>query len=207
MDSSSARIAAFYDRLASRYDASMGLCERVLLDDGRDWAASRARGDTLEIGIGTGRNLGYYSPDVRLVGVDVSQQMLSLARARAQALGRAIDLRHSSADHLAIADASFDSVIATLVLCSVADDRAVLAEVARVLRPGGRLILLEHVRSPLWPVRLLEQLLEPLMVRFEHDHLTRDPLDHLSDLGFDVETCERRKWGVIERLVARKVTT
>jgi hypothetical protein len=75
---------------------------------------------------------------------------------------------------------------------------------ARLLRPGGRLILVEHVRSPIWPVRLVEQLLEPLMVRFENDHLLRDPLDHLADLGFRIETCERSKWGVMERLVARK---
>src|SRR5215831_11162640 len=127
MDSASARIEAYYDSLAGRYDASIAFFERVLLEDGRQWAASRAFGDTLEIGIGTGRNLAYYPPDVRLIGVDVSEEMLSHARVRAAALGRQVELRQASAEHLAFADAAFDSVVATLVLCSVPDDRAVLA--------------------------------------------------------------------------------
>lgn len=202
VDSSSARIEAYYDDLASRYDSSISFFERMLLEDGRQWAVSRACGKTLEIGIGTGRNLAYYPRDVTLTGVDVSQQMLSIANARAQALGQGVELHRASADDLDFPGASFDSVVGTLVLCSVPDDRAVLAEVARLLRPGGRLILLEHVRSPVWPVRLVERLLEPFMLRFEHDHLLRDPLDHLPNLGFAIETCERTKWGLIERLSA-----
>jgi hypothetical protein len=73
-----------------------------------------------------------------------------------------------------------------------------------VLRPGGRLLLLEHVRSPLLPVRFGQRLLDPLAVRFEADHLLRDPLDYLEAEGFNVECAERSKWGIVERVVARK---
>ena len=204
MDRRSARVGAHYDRLAGRYDTSMAWFERVFVEDGRQWAAARALGETLEIGIGTGRNLEYYPPEVRLTGVDVSQGMLAVARARASALGRTVELRVGSAEDLGFADAAYDSVVGTLVLCSVPDDRAVIAEVARVLRPGGRLILVEHVRSPVWAVRMVQRVLEPVLVRVEHDYLTREPQDHLQGLGFTVEVCERTRWGVIERLVARR---
>jgi len=73
-----------------------------------------------------------------------------------------------------------------------------------VLRPGGQILLLEHVRSPLLPVRLIEQLLEPLAVRFAADHLTREPLDYLAAEGFQIEQLERSKLGIVERVRARK---
>ena len=73
-------------------------------------------------------------------------------------------------------------------------------------RSGGRLILLEHVRSPRLPVRVGQRLLDPLSVRAAADHLLRDPLDYLADEGFDVESIRRLKWGIVERVVARKPT-
>ncbi|TMM05586.1 MAG: methyltransferase domain-containing protein, partial [Actinobacteria bacterium] len=101
-------------------------------------------------------------------------------------------------------DESFDTVTCTLALCTIPDDRAAVAEAMRVLRPGGRLVLLEHVRSPVLPVRLGERLLEPLFLRLEHDHLTREPLDRVRAAGFVVERLERSKLGIVERLTARK---
>jgi SAM-dependent methyltransferase len=78
-----------------------------------------------------------------------------------------------------------------------------VSEAYRVLRPGGRFVLIEHVRSPVLPVRAVERLLE-LMVRFEADHLTREPLDHLEPIGFRVEQLHRSKWGIVERALAVK---
>jgi SAM-dependent methyltransferase len=83
-------------------------------------------------------------------------------------------------------------------------DRAAVVEVRRVLRPGGRFLLLEHVRSPLLPIRLGQRLLEPLAVRFEADHLLREPLEHLRAEGFEVERLQRSKLGIVERVSARK---
>jgi hypothetical protein len=79
-----------------------------------------------------------------------------------------------------------------------------VAEAHRVLRPGGRLVLLEHVRSPSLAVRAAQRVLDPLSVRFAADHLLRDPLDYLGDVGFEIESVARLKWGIVERVVARK---
>jgi SAM-dependent methyltransferase len=87
---------------------------------------------------------------------------------------------------------------------AIPDDRAAVGEMARVLRPGGRLILMEHVRSPTLPVRVVQRALEPLFLRLEHDHLTREPLDHLGHAGFVVDRVDRSKLGIVERLVAHK---
>jgi ubiquinone/menaquinone biosynthesis C-methylase UbiE len=95
-------------------------------------------------------------------------------------------------------------VVITLGLCTIPDDRQAVREAHRVLRPGGRLLLLEHVRSPSLPVRSVQRLIDPLMVRFEADHVLRDPLDYLEAEGFTIERSERSRWGIVERVVARK---
>ena len=104
-------------------------------------------------------------------------------------------------------DESSDTVVCTYALCTIPDDRKAVAEAGRVLRPEGRLLLLEHVRSPLLPIRVGQRLLEPLTLRFEADHLLRDPAGYLPEQGFEIETLERSKWGIVERVVVRKSGT
>jgi ubiquinone/menaquinone biosynthesis C-methylase UbiE len=130
--------------------------------------------------------------------------MLDLAKREAAALGRHADLRLGDAQALDFPDESFDTVTCTLSLCTIPDDRAALREIMRVLRPGCRLVLMEHVRSPVRGIRAAERVLEPIFLRFEHDHLTREPLDHLTDIGFEIERVERSKLGIVERVIARK---
>ena len=197
------RVRRYYERIAHRYDEYVDYFEKLLVGDGRRWVCRQARGDVLELAIGTGRNLPYYPSDVRLTGVDLTPAMLKLARQRADALGREVDLRVGDAQALDLPDARFDTVVATLALSSIPDERQAVVEARRVLRHGGRLLLVEHVRSPLLPVRALQRLLDPLFVHCYGDHLLREPLDHLAAVGFVVERAERSKGGMIERLVAR----
>ena len=203
-DPETERVRRFYDRAAERYDGGIKIFERMLFPDGRRWVCSRAVGDVLEIAAGTGRNLPYYPKDVRLSAVELSPAMLAIARQRAEDLGVIIDLRLGDAQALDFPDQRFDTVVSTLSLCTIPDDRRAVAEARRVLRAGGQLVLLEHVRSPIRAVRIGQRLLDPLATRFEGDHLMRDPLDYLSTLGFDVEVCERSRWGIVERVAARK---
>ncbi len=198
------RVRRLYDELAGRYDRVIGLPEKALFGGGREWVCSRARGDVLEIAVGTCRNLSFYPPDARLTGVELSPAMLDVARDRARELGREIDLRVADAQALDFPDECFDTVVATLALCTIPDDRRAVAEAKRVLRPGGRFLLLEHVRSPLLPVRVVQRLLEPLFVRFQADHLLREPLDAVRAENFVVEALMRSKRGLVERLAARK---
>lgn len=198
------RVRDLYDREAARYDSMIRIPERLLFAGGRTWAVSEAIGDVLEIAVGTGRNLPHYRPELRITGQDISPAMLEIARGRAQALGREVDLTAGDAQDLAFASEQFDSVVSTLALCTIPDERRALQEVWRVLRPGGRLILLEHVRSPQPFVRALQRLLQPIASRSAGDHLLRDPLDHLANLGFSIEYCARSRAGIVERLVARK---
>lgn len=130
--------------------------------------------------------------------------MLAHAGERARALGREVALQIGDAHALDFPDATFDSVVMTLALCTIPDEHQAIREAKRVLRPGGTLILLEHVRSPLLPVRLVQRLLDPLLVRWKADHLLREPPEQLQQEGFAIQQCERRGRGLIERVVAAK---
>lgn len=199
------RVRAIWDKGADAYDRQMRFWERVLFADGRRWACSHATGDVLEIAVGTGRNLAHYPSQIRLTGIDISEAMLARAGERRVEQGREADLRLGDAQRLEFADASFDTVVCTLSLCSIPDDRAAVAEAKRVLRPGGHLVLLEHVRSDRRWVCALQRLLQGPACRFAGDNLLREPLDHLRAEGLEIVDLERSKLGIVERVVARKV--
>jgi ubiquinone/menaquinone biosynthesis C-methylase UbiE len=198
------RVRRYYDDAAGKYDRLVGVVEKVLFGGGRRWVCGQAQGDVLEIAVGTGRNFPYYPADARLTGIDLSPAMLDIAQSRAQEMGRDVDLRVGDAQALDFPDGSFDTVICTLALCTIPAEQRAVAEAKRVLRPGGSFILLEHVRSPRLPVRTIQRALDPLFVRFGADHLLREPLDAVETEGFVVERLERSKWGLVERLAARK---
>ena len=198
------RIREIYERTAAGYDRQMDFIEKYLFAGGREWVCAPARGDVLELAVGTGRNLPFYPPEARLTGIELSPAMLELARRRARELGREVDLRLGDAQTLDLPDASFDMVVITLSLCSIPDPRRAIAEARRVLRSGGQIRLLEHVRSPSPIVRSGEAVLDFVMVRLEGDHYLREPLDGLRAEGFRIEQLERSKWGIVERAAARK---
>lgn len=193
-----------YDSVAHRYDRLVRLPERLLFAGGRPWAAGQADGDVLELAIGTGRNLPHYRARVSVTGVDVSAGMIEIARCRARESAAAVRLHVADAQQLPFADAVFDTVVATLALCSIPDDERAVAEAARVLRPGGKLVLLEHVRSPSPLIRTLQRLLDPLLLRLEGDHLLREPDKRVAQAGLHIDRLERSHLGIVLRLEASK---
>ncbi len=198
------RLRRYWDDFAPRYDKKIRFFEKLFFPDDRQWACSQAVGDTLEIAIGTGRNLAFYPPSIHLTGIDLSPVMLEIARQRSRELSRAVDLQIGDAQSLAFPASRFDTVVCTLSLCCVPDDRKAVAEMKRVLRPGGLLVLLDHVRSDLRLIHAAQRLIEPIWVRFHSDSLLRRPLDHVEAEGFNIEQHHRLKWGIVERVVARK---
>jgi ubiquinone/menaquinone biosynthesis C-methylase UbiE len=130
--------------------------------------------------------------------------MLAIGLERVRRLGRLADLRLGDVQALDFSDETFDTVTCTLGFCTIPDTQAAASEAFRVLRPGGQLLLLEHVRSPASLVRGAQRLLEPLAFRFDADHLLRDPLDYLPSVGFEIDEVQRSKWGIVERLRAHK---
>jgi ubiquinone/menaquinone biosynthesis C-methylase UbiE len=198
------RVRELQDKEAPRYDRQISFFERVLFGGGREWVCSRARGEVLELAAGTLLNLPHYPPEVKLTAIELSPKMAAVGRKRAEELGRSIDLRVGDVQKLDLSSESFDTVTCTLGFCTIPDTTAAAQEAYRVLRPGGQLLMLEHVRSPARAVRGVERLLEPLFIRFMADHLLRDPLDYLPGVGFEMDELLRSKWGIVERLRAHK---
>lgn len=198
------RIRRIFDKQAPKYDRSMARFERALFAGTREWACSRAEGEVLEIAAGTALNLAHYPAGVMLTGVELSPEMAELGRRRSDELGREMDMRVGDAEALEFPDGSFDTVVCTYGLCTIPDARAAVREAKRVLRPGGRILLAEHVRSPNPIVRAIQRVLDPLAHRFGGDHLQREPLEPLAEAGFEVEELKRSKAGYVELVAARK---
>jgi ubiquinone/menaquinone biosynthesis C-methylase UbiE len=183
----------------------MDLFEKWILGtDHRGWACSRAIGITLEVGIGSGRNLPEYPAHLTLIGVDLSPEMLNLASARARQLRRAVELLETDAEDLPFPDSSFDTVVCTYALCTIGDDKAAVNEMQRVVRPGGRLFLVDHVRSTLAPIIWMQWLYELVPRRTGEEYMTRRPAEHIMAHQFQVVARDRLRFGVVERLVAVK---
>ena len=192
-----------YAKDAATYDDEMDFFERWIIgSEHRSWACSRAAGETLEVGFGTGLNLPHYPDGVNLIGVDLSPDMLALARARADRIGRTVGLIEADAMDLPFPDESFDTVVCTYVLCSVPDDGLAVSEMRRVLRPGGRLILVDHVRSTFQPIYWLQWLYEFVPKRTKGEYMTRRPAEHVEAQELEIVERDRLRAGVVERLVA-----
>jgi ubiquinone/menaquinone biosynthesis C-methylase UbiE len=193
-----------WERGAADYDRGIAKIERGFLDGAREWIGARATGRVLEVAVGTGRSLPFYATNAVVTGVDLSPAMLDIARSRAADLGKAVDLRTGDAEQLPFEDGSFDTVVCALGLCAIPDDVAAIREMRRVLVPGGRLLLLDHVRSTWPPIVALQWLLERITIRTAGEHFTRRPRPVVEAEGFEVVESKRTKVGAIELISAVK---
>ncbi len=180
--------------MATIYDGFMEATERACLRDWRAQLLAGLDGDVLELGAGTGVNLEHLPRQLgRLVLTEPDRHMRAKLAARVQRLGREAEVSGASAVALPFDDASFDAVISTLVLCSVPSLERSLAEVFRVLRPGGRFIFLEHVGAPRGTSRRrIQGLVDPFWRHAAGGcRLLRDTERAILDAGFQLDTVER----------------
>lgn len=176
--------AAVYDRM----NASM---ERGFMREVREEIVGGARGRILEVGCGTGASFPHYRDAGDVVAIDPDPHMLERARNKAATLGSLVDIRQAPAEALPFEEGSFDTVIATLVLCTVRDPAQALAEVRRVLRPGGELRFCEHVRLENRLGALVQDALTPLWQLIAAGcHPNRDTVEGIRQAGFEVERLE-----------------
>src|SRR5262245_6763023 len=194
----------YWDKASPSYDKQMRFYERVLLGDSRSWVCAQATLDTLEVAVGTGLNLPFYPAGVELTGIDFSPAMLGIAQTRARQLGRTVDLREADAQALPFPDACFDTVVCTFSLCAIPGERRAVSEMTRVLRPGGLLLLADHIAGATWPIRAIQRMMDVVTVPLQGEHNLRRPLHQVQAAGLQVERRERFKLGLIERLAASK---
>jgi ubiquinone/menaquinone biosynthesis C-methylase UbiE len=164
-----------------------------------------ARGRVLEIGVGTGANVPFYSPSSRVTAIDESIDMLKTARHRWTGLVHHTTLSQMDTEYLAFPSGCFDTVVATLVLCSVVDQARALREAHRVLnKTSGRLLLLEHMRPQALPLALLTDLANIPWHAFNgRCHLNRQTEKTIIEAGFQLHTVETKLGGLLQMAVAR----
>lgn len=177
-----------------------------MLPASRRWVASRAQGATLEVGVGPWPSLAFYPPDVKLTGLDVRASAVAKARRTLARRGRRASVIQGDAMALPFGDGAFDTVVFSFSLCGVPEVRGALDEAMRVLKPGGSLLMADHIRSDSAPMRLLQRVAEAFTAPILGERFTRRPSLELGSLAVDIVACERAGRGAIERLHAVKLT-
>jgi phosphatidylethanolamine/phosphatidyl-N-methylethanolamine N-methyltransferase len=200
-----------YDRLAAGYDRAMRPLERLGLARLRASAlaevaavlADSPGGRLLEVGVGTGGNFAYYPSGVAAACAEPSREMVLRASAKRERPAGSLLVR-APAERLPFADGSFDVGLATLVFCSVSSPAVGLAELRRVVRTGGRVVLLEHVR-PRGALGYVFDGLSRLTVALFEDHFNRRTAEEARRAGLSVERVEEHLLGVVQLIVCRVV--
>ena len=163
-------------------------------------------GATLEVGVGTGKNMPYYPRGARVTGIDLSPRMLVRSRARRQQLGLSLNLHVMDAQALEFADNAFDCAVATFVFCSVPDPVLGLRELGRVVKSDGKILLLEHMRAENRVIGKMMDWVNPLIVRVMGFNINRRTLLNIERAGLAIESVEDVGLrGIFKFIVARPI--
>lgn len=192
-----------YDRLARIYDALQWPMERRAHRWRRQIWEQVKGPEVLEVGAGTGANFEFYRPQLEVTTTDVAPKMLEQARRRAEKLDIEATIEIADAQQLQYPDDRFDTVVATFVFCSVPDPLRGLDELHRVLKPGGQLLMLEHVLTEKPVLRWLMRLVDPLVARVWGAHIARETVDNVRRAGFEEVVDTDLSLDIVKRIEAR----
>jgi ubiquinone/menaquinone biosynthesis C-methylase UbiE len=202
------RVERYFDKHAHRFDREMMFFERHVLGHHRRWATAQASGRVLELAVGTGLNLPLYPAAVdHVLGIELSERMVERARDRVtrESLDHVVEVQVGDVQALDLPASSFDTVLSTYTMCTIPQPEQALREAARVLKPGGRVILVEHGAAANRLVRAGQRLVNPLSTRLGADHLLREAAPLAAAAGFTVTHSDRTGWaGIVHRVVATK---
>jgi len=189
-----------YNRVARYYDWMERPMETAKFSKWRRELTSQVTGNTLEIGVGTGKNIPYYPEEVKLTAIDFSKNMLKKAKSKYQDVNPNISFKEMDAQNMIFDDNTFDTVVTSCVFCSVPDPVKGLQEIRRVLKPGGQLLMLEHVRSKQKILGQLMDWLNFLPLNIWGANINRQTVDNLKKAGFTkIEVSNL--WGDIVKLI------
>ncbi len=193
-----------YNRIAPVYDLMEGLAERLRYSMWRELLWTKAEGlKILEIGVGTGKNFPYYPANAEVTAIDFSEKMLSRATEKAKKQGIEVTLQQMDVESLSFEDDTFDTAVATFVFCSVPDPIKGLKEIRRVCKPGGKVLLLEHVLSANRILAFLMDLVNPAVVRIMGPNINRKTVENVSSSGLKVEKITNLAVGIFKLIEAR----
>lgn len=192
-----------YNRLASKYDLFEKPFELFIIRSLRRKLLSQARGRVLEIAIGTGANLPHYPPDMEVVGIDVSEGMLQQAQRKKLKRNPTVSLAQMDSQFLALADNIFDTVVCSMALCTVPNPVESLKQMTRVLRPGGKILLLEHIRSSSRLIAWIQEKTSPRQEKRMGCSFIRRTPEAVNEAGLVTESLARSWFGVMVSIVAR----
>lgn len=192
-----------YDRVSGIYN----LMDRMIKSEWRKDLLSSLSGNVLEVGVGTGANLPFYSNDVQVTGIDFSRGMLEKARTRLHQLHAEshIRLMEMDAQDLNFPDHSFDFIVSTCVFCSVPDPVRGFRELGRVCKPDGKILMLEHMRSENRIAGSIMDILNPLAVKLWGANINRRTLDNIQLAGLRIEENDLLFGTVLRKLAVRPV--
>lgn len=161
-----------------------------------------SRGKVLEVGVGTGKNLPFYPPECEVTGIDFSPGMLNRAKKRAEQLNLGVELLEMDAQHMEFPDDTFDTVVATCVFCSVPDPVKGLEEIKRVCKPGGQVILLEHVRSENPLLGKIMDILNPVTLFMVGSNINRRTIENVSKAGLQMQNIQNMGPNILKLIIA-----
>lgn len=194
-----------YQRISPWYDRMEALSEKRYLPWRRKLWSQVTGQRIIEVGVGTGKNMPFYPAGIQISAVDLTPGMLERARKRALDLKLHVDLRLGDAQNLEFPKASFDAAVATFVFCSVPDPVQGFREIKRVVRPGGYLYLLEHMRSNNPFLGKIMDMVNPMVVRMIGANINRRTVENIQKAGLKVEEIEDLGTGGIFKLIVAHV--
>lgn len=204
MDKTTKKVYDHYEKKAAGFDRFMAPMEKMMMGKWRAKLVESATGEVLEAGVGTGANLPYYSRAITVTAIDFSPKMIGIAKTKINQSTVPIELMVADIQNLPFSDESFDTIITACVFCSVPDAIRGFCELKRVLKPKGKIYLLEHVRSENIILGPIMDMLNPLTLKISGVNINRKTEENIQTAGLKLAKVEHLLSDIVKLIVAYK---